>query len=141
MKKRTPYHMDETVYHRLENESPKLAVPWFLACSILYYKPELVGEDAPLSIISDECFDWLCKFALQHWDVCKEHPHSGFLCKEDLKAGSGYALAYDTLPMSLLGPTKWLVSDWRRRAAEQQTPRPRASKSSPVKTAAKRSRA
>jgi hypothetical protein len=66
----------------------KLSVKFFeyLYHSYVYYK----FHEAQ---IPDAEFDELCKHLLLHWDaVC--HPNKGLITKEDLVAGTGYAIQY-----------------------------------------------
>lgn len=76
---------------KVVTQNPNMCVPWFLMCSILYYR-----EDK--SAISDETFDWLCKHAAERWRTIK-HRHKQFIRRADLETGSGYALKWRSLPM------------------------------------------
>ena len=61
-------------------------VPFYLMSSYLYYK-----EDR--QILTDEDFDRLAKRLLDNWDSV-EHMHKHLISKEDLQAGTGYAIKY-----------------------------------------------
>lgn len=74
-------------------QNPNMCVPWFLMCSILYYR-----EDK--SVILDETFDWVCRQAAEHWETIK-HRHKKFIKPVDLAAGSGYALPWRRLPRAV----------------------------------------
>jgi len=60
----------------------------YLMCAYAYYV-----EDDPL--ISDEEFDNLSKWLLEHWDAV-DHPHKWYVKKGDLKAGT-YLGKYPTM--------------------------------------------
>lgn len=60
---------------------------WILMSSWLYYQ-----RPHSTPILSDPAFDNMCKYALDKYDDL-EHPHAKpYITKEDLKAGSLYAL-------------------------------------------------
>jgi len=61
-------------------------VPFYLMSSYLYYK-----EDR--QVLTDEDFDQLAKRLLDNWDSV-EHMHKHLISKEDLQAGTGYAIKY-----------------------------------------------
>jgi len=61
-------------------------VPFYLMSSYLYYK-----EDK--QVLTDEDFDRLAKRLLDNWDSV-EHMHKHLISKEDLQAGTGYAIQY-----------------------------------------------
>ena len=61
-------------------------VPFYLVSSYLYYK-----EDR--QVLTDEDFDKLAKRLLDNWDKV-EHMHKHLISKEDLQAGTGYAIQY-----------------------------------------------
>lgn len=64
----------------------------FLIHSYLYYILDS-------SLITDEEFDELCKDLHDRWDEV-EHPHKHLIKKEDLLAGSGYAIPIHKYPMT-----------------------------------------
>ena len=61
-------------------------VPFYLMSCYLYYK-----EDR--QVLTDEDFDQLAKRLLDNWDSV-EHMHKHLISKEDLQAGTGYAIKY-----------------------------------------------
>ena len=61
-------------------------VPFYLMSCCLYYK-----EDK--QVLTDEDFDQLAKRLLDNWDSV-EHMHKHLISKEDLQAGTGYAIKY-----------------------------------------------
>tara|TARA_A100001391_G_scaffold71780_2_gene45776 strand:+ start:54 stop:314 length:261 start_codon:yes stop_codon:yes gene_type:complete len=61
-------------------------VPFYLMSSYLYYK-----EDR--QVLTDEDFDRIAKRLLDNWDSV-EHMHKHLISKEDLQAGTGYAIQY-----------------------------------------------
>ena len=60
--------------------------------SYLYY-------ERSISLVPDTDFDQLCKEMLEHWEDM-EHPHKHLITKEDLEAGTGYALKYPLMVQS-----------------------------------------
>lgn len=67
-------------------ENQNMLVPYYLMHSYLYYE-----KDDP--IISDHEFDLICKTLYEKWDKV-EHFHKHLINKDDLIAGTGYALKY-----------------------------------------------
>jgi len=61
-------------------------VPFYLMSSYLYYK-----EDR--QVLTDGDFDRLAKRLLDNWDSV-DHMHKHLISKEDLQAGTGYAIKY-----------------------------------------------
>lgn len=68
-------------------------VPWLLMASYLYY---LRPEHVP--ILSDCTFDRACEWLYDNWEVV-EHRHKHLITKEDLAAGSLYALKENEYPL------------------------------------------
>ena len=64
-------------------------VPYYLMSSYLYYKKNK-------QVLTDDEFDTLCKRLLDEWDSI-EHMHKHLITKEDLKAGTGYAIKYTNM--------------------------------------------
>lgn len=71
---------------QIYDENPNMLIPYYLMHSYLYYV-----EDNP--IVSDSEFDHICKMLLEKWDNV-EHFHKHLINKDDLFAGTGYALEY-----------------------------------------------
>lgn len=82
-------NFDQRCRELIEQE-PNLMVPWYLTSSYLYYKLDF-------SILSDECYDEMCKEMLSKWESI-EHMHKHLIDPEQLKAGTGYAIDFETLP-------------------------------------------
>ena len=61
-------------------------VPFYLMSCYLYYKEDI-------QVLKDEDFDQLAKRLLDNWDDV-EHMHKHLISKEDLQAGTGYAIKY-----------------------------------------------
>lgn len=61
----------------------------YLMASYLYYVENR-------SILSDTEFDQLCKELLDAWDQI-DHRHKHLTTKEDLEAGTGYAIQYPSI--------------------------------------------
>ena len=71
---------------RGEIKNDVMLVVAFLTSSYIYYhKPEM------RSICSDVTFDWMCRELLKKYDSIS-HPELHLISKEDLRAGSGFAL-------------------------------------------------
>lgn len=61
----------------------------YLMSSYLYYKENC-------HVLSDEQFDQLCRELLDNWDSIT-HRHKDLITKEDLEAGTGYAIQYPSI--------------------------------------------
>jgi hypothetical protein len=70
----------------------KAGIPWLLMASLAYY-----CGDGTIALISDGCYDHLCKRLLAAWDEI-EHEHKPFITKEDLAAGSLHGLNVENYP-------------------------------------------
>lgn len=82
----------------------------YLFFSYSYYKMNI-------SCVSDEIFDDMCKTLLEKWDEVT-HKYKNLISKEDLEAGTGYAIQYPSqlenyfkreLDRIRLNPTKEMV--------------------------------
>ena len=73
----------------IENLSINRLVPYYLMSSYLYYK-----EDR--QVLTDDEYDALCKRLLNEWDNV-QHMHKYLITKQDLKAGTGYAIKYTNM--------------------------------------------
>lgn len=80
---------------------PAAAVSWWLMACFAYYH-----EDAP--ILSDGMFEELTLFIAAHWDAI-EHPHKSLITREDLAAGSGFALGH--YPAVVIGAVRRIAAD------------------------------
>jgi hypothetical protein len=60
--------------------------------SYLYY-------ECDKNVLDDTQFDYLCKKLYDNWDSV-EHIHKHLIDKDNLKAGSGYGIAYTNMIMS-----------------------------------------
>ena len=69
--------------------STQQLVPYYLMSSYLYYKKDK-------QVLTDDEFDTLCKRLLDEWDSI-EHMHKHLITKEDLQAGTGYAIEYTNM--------------------------------------------
>jgi len=67
--------------------TPHQALQCFLQCSYQYYHRFT-------SLIDDTEYDALAKFLLKTYDEWQDHQHSYLVSKDDLKAGTLYALNY-----------------------------------------------
>jgi len=79
--------------------NPNVLVAWYLMASYLYYR-----EDT--NILSDTLYDKICVQLLDKWDTI-EHQHKFLVDKEQLKAGTGYALDYDSFPSRITSAAKY----------------------------------
>lgn len=64
----------------------------YMMSSYLYYVEHV-------HVITDVAFDHLCRELLDNWDSIT-HPHKHLTTKEDLEAGTGYALKYPLIVQS-----------------------------------------
>tara|TARA_Y100000004_G_scaffold5805_1_gene6744 strand:- start:1233 stop:1514 length:282 start_codon:yes stop_codon:yes gene_type:complete len=78
--------MQDIEYMNIETLNINRLVPFYLMSSYLYYK-----EDR--QVLTDEDFDRLAKRLLDNWDSV-DHMHKHLISKEDLQAGTGYAIQY-----------------------------------------------
>ena len=76
----------------LHNVSLNRLVPIYLMSSYLYYEQDK-------NVLEDTQFDYLCKKLYDNWDSV-EHIHKHLIDKDNLKAGSGYGIAYTNMIMS-----------------------------------------
>ncbi len=76
----------------LHNVSLNRLVPIYLMSSYLYY-------ECDKNVLDDTQFDYLCKKLYDNWDSV-EHIHKHLIDKDNLKAGSGYGIAYTNMIMS-----------------------------------------
>jgi NAD-dependent DNA ligase len=67
-------------------ERKALAVPWYIMASYAYY----VESDPK---VTDGCYDLLAKLLSHYWDsIVRQHKH--LITKEDLLAGTGFAIEF-----------------------------------------------
>lgn len=78
-----------------------LALQHYLMASYAYY---ILDKN----LMEDEAYDALAKLLLEHWDEF-EHQHKYLLTKEDLKAGTAFAISEDKYPNIVIGATKRLI--------------------------------
>ena len=78
-------------------ENPKSIYYWILAASYLYY---FSPDRTPL--LSDECFDRMCRALLDRYDSIPQHSMLAHLVsKEQLQAGSFYDILDNQYPLWL----------------------------------------
>lgn len=87
------------------------AVGWILMSSYVYYH---LNDN----IISDSLFDYLCSVVLDDWDDIV-HRHKYLLSKEDMKAGSCYALKLEAYPYGLIRCINQLLAKLNSRRKEE----------------------
>jgi len=68
------------------HDSVALVFKWYLTTSYLYYKHHV-------SYVPDTLYDSWCAYLAYNWDVF-EHQHKHLVTKDDLTAGTGYAIQY-----------------------------------------------
>jgi len=74
---------------------PAACVAWYLCASFLYYHCDI-------SVLSDGAFDELSNWMLRNWEKWQDHPHSSYVSKEDLKAGT-CLMGWDDFPNITIG--------------------------------------
>lgn len=77
------------------SKNPKAVVGFILAASYLYY---CRSDCQP--ILSDDVFDKMCKFLYNKWDKL-DHKYKYLINKEDLQAGSLFAIKEWEYPLGL----------------------------------------
>ncbi|MGC3025864.1 DNA ligase LigA-related protein [Burkholderia sp. DN3021] len=94
----------------------------YLMSSYLYYEE---GR----SVLSDTEFDALCKELLERWDEIT-HRHKDLTTREDLEAGTGYAIKY---PSIVVGAARhwWYANNPQVLEARKPTKRTRATRRIP----------
>lgn len=86
----------------VESESgPNGLVGWFMAASLLYYHCDV-------SILSDDRYDEIAKLLLANYDSLT-HMHAALILKDDLKAGSLYALQPENYPLLVRAMASHLI--------------------------------
>lgn len=83
--------------------NPSSALSWYLSSSYAYYCRFT-------SMLSDECFDKMCKYLLDNYDKI-EHHHKHLVTKEMLAAGTGYNLREKDYPRIVVYSTEELMLD------------------------------
>jgi len=96
------------------NANPSVGVAWYLMTSYLYYHHDT-------SVLSDPAFDNLCKYLDEDWDAI-EHIHKHLINREDLRAGTGFALQMDDLPLRVVAGAAALLD--LALDADDRDPRP-----------------
>ena len=71
----------------IDNMVANMLVPYYLMSCYLYYEKNV-------QVLSDQEFDTVCKRLLDEWDSV-QHFHKHLITKQDLVAGTGYALKYN----------------------------------------------
>jgi len=89
-------------FSRVPNDD-NLLVQWYLILSYAYYI-----EDE--SLVSDNEYDALCIRLLDKFEEI-EHHHKHLISKEDLRAGTGYALARKDYPSIVISAAKHLKEE------------------------------
>ena len=90
-----------TVHHNVDHlaradlkESPPAAIFWIVASSYMYYHRYE-------SLLSDTCFDNMCKYVLTEFDNLEHTLYSELIDKESMEAGSLYKLSEADYPEGL----------------------------------------
>jgi len=78
----------------------------FLMCSYMYY----IKSKA---VLPDEEYDQMAKRLLKEWDTF-EHPHKYLVTKEDLEAGTLYALKESDYPQIVMGGAYLMLDDYEK---------------------------
>lgn len=74
------------------------------------------------TMISDSLFDYLCATALHEWDTIT-HPCKHLISKEDMKAGSCFALKLEDYPYGLIRCVNQLLIELNKRRKEDDNDR------------------
>ena len=75
-------------------------VQWYLILSYAYYIEDL-------SLVTDTEYDNICRRLLDKFDEI-EHHHKHLISKDDLEAGTGFALSKEDYPQIVIGAAKQL---------------------------------
>lgn len=84
-------------------QRPNTLIAWLLIAGYAYHH-----LDRP--ILSDGCWDALCRQALAQWDTL-QHPHKHLISRDDLAAGSLYALPAESYPTIAVSSARRLLSE------------------------------
>lgn len=77
------------------NRHAKRSLQRFLMASYLYYH-EIT------SIMDDTEYDKLARYLLDNWDAWQDHQHAYLVTKDDLRAGTLYAIGRDDYPQMVV---------------------------------------
>lgn len=95
--------------------NPASAISFYLAASYLYYRKDI-------SILSDSCYDGICKWLLKNIDNL-EHTNHNLVDKEALKAGTAYHIREEDYPLRVKVSAEGLARDlliWENLNGENQ---------------------
>ena len=95
--------------------NPASAISFYLAASYLYYRRDI-------SILSDSCYDGICKWLLKNIDNL-EHTNHNLVDKEALKAGTAYHIKEEDYPLRVKVSAEGLARDlliWENLNGENQ---------------------
>lgn len=88
------------------NNAVRAYAAYYLTTSYCYYRLDY-------SVISDELYDEICKTLDEKWDEI-EHEHKYLIDREQLRAGTGYALPFDQFPNRIIGAAQSLLREAER---------------------------
>ncbi|QCQ57907.1 hypothetical protein Barba22A_gp056 [Rheinheimera phage vB_RspM_Barba22A] len=84
--------------------SPKSIYFWLLAASYLYYH-----EPHRTPLLSDACFDKMCKYLLSNFDTLSKHSKlSHLVTQSHLQAGSFYDILDNDYPVWLVRMAQYM---------------------------------
>lgn len=95
--------------------NPASTISFYLAASYLYYCKHI-------SLLSDECFDGICRWLLKNIDNL-EHVNHNLVDKEALKAGTAYHIKEEDYPLRVRVSAEGLARDlliWENLNGENQ---------------------
>lgn len=78
-------------------------IGWILISSYTYYFEAY-------SLLSDECFDGMMKYALENWEELT-HIYKSLIDKDDLRAGTLYTLKREVYPNGMKQVAEKLMRD------------------------------
>ena len=74
----------------LREQGPKMLVPWYLMASYAY---EVMSQP----ILTDGCFDWLCRELDRNWKAASAHDDAHRIDRSSVRAGSGLNARYGAM--------------------------------------------
>lgn len=91
------------MYRAVRERCPNACVSWYLTSSFAYYHC-----DAPF--ISDALYDEICRDIDARWDEIV-HPQQHLMQRDQLRAGTGYYLTVEALPLSVRAAARVMMRD------------------------------
>ena len=92
-----PQHQIGVAMMNIDKLTDNQLVAYYLMSSYLYYQCDK-------QVLTDDQFDTIAKKLLDRWDSIR-HMHKHLITKDDLTAGTGYAIQYTTMIKN--AATRW----------------------------------